>query len=63
MFDESNAKINALSAVARDDATRYAREELDKAIARKNDILSKAGMQVDPQLDVAIRADYNIYFR
>ena len=36
---------------------------LDKAIARKNDILSKAGMQVDPQLDVAIRADYNIYFR
>ncbi|PQV55525.1 trimethylamine--corrinoid protein Co-methyltransferase [Defluviimonas denitrificans] len=36
---------------------------LDKAIARKNDILSKAGMQVDPQLDAAIRADYNIYFR
>ncbi len=36
---------------------------LDKAIARKNEILSKAGMQVDPQLDAAIRADYNIYFR
>ncbi|WP_347311875.1 trimethylamine methyltransferase family protein [Defluviimonas sp. SAOS-178_SWC] len=36
---------------------------LDKAIARKNDILAKAGMQVDPQLDAAIRADYNIYFR
>ena len=36
---------------------------LDKAIARKNDILSKAGMQVDPQLDAAIRKDYRIYFR
>ncbi len=36
---------------------------LDRAIARKNEILSKAGMQVDPQLDAAIRADYNIYFR
>lgn len=36
---------------------------LDKAIARKNDILAKAGIQLDPQLDAAIRADYNIYFR
>ncbi len=36
---------------------------LDRAIARKNDILAKAGIQVDPQLDAAIRADYNIYFR
>ena len=36
---------------------------LDKAIARKNDILSKAGMQVDPQLDAAIRKVYRIYFR
>lgn len=36
---------------------------LDRAIARKNDILAKAGMQVDPQIDAAIRADYNIYFR
>ncbi|MCW3783176.1 trimethylamine methyltransferase family protein [Defluviimonas salinarum] len=35
---------------------------LDKAIARKNEILSKAGIQVDPQLDAAIRKDYNIYF-
>ncbi len=36
---------------------------LDKAIARKNEILSKAGLQVDPALDAAIRKDYNIYFR
>ncbi len=36
---------------------------LDRAIAKKNEILSKAGMQVDPQLDAAIRADYNIFFR
>jgi trimethylamine--corrinoid protein Co-methyltransferase len=36
---------------------------LDRAIARKNDILSKAGMQVEPALDAAIRANCNIYFR
>ncbi|PUB17576.1 trimethylamine methyltransferase family protein [Yoonia sediminilitoris] len=35
---------------------------LDKAIARKNDILAKANHQIDPALDAAIRADYNIYF-
>ncbi|MBS8225373.1 sugar transporter [Vannielia litorea] len=31
---ESDRTINALSAVARDDATRYAREELDRALER-----------------------------
>lgn len=31
---ESDRTINALSAVARDDATRYARDELDRALAR-----------------------------
>ena len=36
---------------------------LERAIARKNEILSKAGTQIDPQLDAAIRRDYNIYFR
>ncbi|WP_411891621.1 trimethylamine methyltransferase family protein [Yoonia sp. SDW83-1] len=35
---------------------------LDKAIERKNDILAKAQVQIDPTLDAAIRADYNIYF-
>ncbi len=35
---------------------------LDKAIERKNDILAKAQIQIDPALDAAIRADYNIYF-
>ncbi|SIO21119.1 sugar transporter [Vannielia litorea] len=31
---EADRTINALSAVARDDATRYARDELDRALAR-----------------------------
>ncbi|WP_416510254.1 sugar transporter [Aliiroseovarius sp. YM-037] len=34
VFDESSAMINRLSAIARDDATRYAREELEAALAR-----------------------------
>ncbi|WP_368188451.1 sugar transporter [Aestuariibius sp. HNIBRBA575] len=34
IFEESNRTINALSAIARDDTTRYAREELDHAIER-----------------------------
>ena len=36
---------------------------LDGAIARKNDILSKAGCVVDPEIDAAIRAKFNIYFK
>ncbi len=36
---------------------------LDKAIQRKNAILDKAGCQIDPQIDAAIRATYNIHFR
>ena len=35
---------------------------LDRAIARKNAILAKAGSQIDPQIDAAIRATHNIYF-
>lgn len=34
IFDESSIMINRLSAIARDDATRYAREELDQAVER-----------------------------
>ncbi|GAB1363231.1 trimethylamine methyltransferase family protein [Rhodobacter sp.] len=36
---------------------------LDTAIARKNDILAKAGCVVDPEIDRAIRARFNIYFK
>jgi len=35
---------------------------LDKAIARKNDILAKAQLQIEPELDMAIRKNYNIFF-
>lgn len=35
---------------------------LDKAVERKNAILAKAGMQIDPHIDAAIRRDYNIHF-
>lgn len=34
IYDESSKLINGLSAIARDDATRYAREELDQAVER-----------------------------
>jgi trimethylamine--corrinoid protein Co-methyltransferase len=36
---------------------------LDRAIARKNDILAKAGMQVDAEIDAKVRAAYDIHFR
>ena len=36
---------------------------LDGAIRRKNEILSKAGCRVEPEIDAAIRARFNIYFR
>lgn len=34
VYDESSKMINALSAIAREDATRYAREELEESMAR-----------------------------
>nr|WP_255670808.1 capsule biosynthesis protein [Cognatishimia sp. F0-27] len=34
IYDESTAMINRLSAIARNDTTRYAREELDQAVER-----------------------------
>ncbi len=36
---------------------------IDKAIARKNEILANAQIKFDPAFDAAIRADYNIYFK
>jgi trimethylamine--corrinoid protein Co-methyltransferase len=36
---------------------------LDTAIARKNEILAKAGCVVDPEIDRAIRQRFNIYFK
>jgi trimethylamine--corrinoid protein Co-methyltransferase len=36
---------------------------LDKAIQRKNTILARAGCQIEPEIDAAIRATYNIHFR
>ncbi len=35
---------------------------LDRAIARKNELLAKAGSQIDAEIDAAIRATWNIYF-
>lgn len=34
IYDESSAMINRLSTIAREDATRYARDELDRAVDR-----------------------------
>ena len=36
---------------------------LDRAIARKNDILSKAGCMVDPAIDAAVRQRFAMHFR
>jgi trimethylamine--corrinoid protein Co-methyltransferase len=36
---------------------------LDAAIARKNEILAKAGNVISPEIDRAIRAKFNIYFQ
>ncbi|WP_137702838.1 sugar transporter [Marimonas lutisalis] len=58
IFEESSAKINELSAIAREDATRYAREELEVAIERLKqarraitDFRNKHQL-VDPQTDI-----------
>ncbi len=59
VFEESSRKINELSAVARIDATRYAEEERDKAIARLKE--ARQGLTtfrienqiVDPEADIA----------
>lgn len=36
---------------------------IEKAIARKNEILDSAGRMIDPDLDDIIRKNYNIYFQ
>jgi trimethylamine--corrinoid protein Co-methyltransferase len=36
---------------------------LDRAMQRKNDILSKAGCVVDPEIDRVIRSKFNIHFK
>lgn len=59
IFRESSEKINALSAIAREDATRYAEEERDQAIDRLVDArraLTEFRIEteiVDPTADVA----------
>lgn len=58
VFDESSQMINRLSAIAREDTTRYAREELDRALERlKMARLAKTKFQsrtqiVDPAADI-----------
>jgi trimethylamine---corrinoid protein Co-methyltransferase len=36
---------------------------LDRAIARKNAILAKAGSRIDPEIDAIVRSNFNIYFK
>lgn len=36
---------------------------LDRAIQRKHELLARSASQIDPDLDAAIRAKFNIYFR
>jgi trimethylamine--corrinoid protein Co-methyltransferase len=36
---------------------------LDRAIARKNAILAKAGCLIEPEIDALVRQKYNIHFR
>ncbi|MDH3263546.1 MAG: sugar transporter [Paracoccaceae bacterium] len=58
IFEESSAMINNLSNIAREDATRYAKEELDRAVerlvaARQALTEFRARTQiVDPQADI-----------
>lgn len=58
VFDESSQMINRLSAIAREDTTRYAREELDRALerlksARQAKITFQSRTQiVDPAADI-----------
>ncbi len=59
VFQEASRKINAMSAIARDDATGYAAEERDKAIARLIEARKALtafridNQIVDPEADIA----------
>jgi len=61
IFTNSSAMINNLSAIARDDATRYAREELDRAetrlrAARQEMTAYRSRNQiVDPQTEIGVQ--------
>ncbi|MFN4102405.1 MAG: sugar transporter, partial [Pararhodobacter sp.] len=58
IFEESSLMINDLTAIAREDATRYARAELDRAVARLTEarqVLTDFRLRtriVDPQADI-----------
>ncbi|MEO0465144.1 MAG: sugar transporter [Pseudomonadota bacterium] len=58
IFDDSAAMINELSAIARDDATRYTREEMEQSVERLKDAREAMAQFrsetriVDPQADV-----------
>jgi capsular polysaccharide transport system permease protein len=58
IFEESSIRINELSAIAREDATRFARAELDRAVARltaARQALTEFRLKtqiVDPQADI-----------
>lgn len=58
IFNNSSQKINELSAIARDDATRYAREDLDASITSLKDArraitnFRNIHQIVDPQADI-----------
>ncbi|WP_424941096.1 sugar transporter [Aliiroseovarius sp. S253] len=61
IYDESTVMINKLTAVARDDATSYARSELEKAVERLSN--ARAAIQkfrletqiIDPEADIVGR--------
>ncbi|MFN3210916.1 MAG: capsule biosynthesis protein [Roseovarius sp.] len=58
IFDQSSRMINDLSAIAREDATRYAREELDRAVERLKEarqavtLFRTSNQLVDPNADL-----------
>ncbi len=58
IFQNSSAKINDLSAIARADATRYTREELDRAVERLKEARQAVteyrsrNQMVDPQAEI-----------
>lgn len=61
IFDEGSRAINALSAIARDDTTRYAREELDKSVERLKGAREKMTQfrfehQIaDPEIEITVQ--------
>ncbi|MBM2575607.1 sugar transporter [Jannaschia sp. Os4] len=60
VFEESSATINRLTAIAREDATRYAREELERALERLKDARAQLlrfrsdNQIVDPLQDLTV---------